>query len=116
MAAKDLVQLQERLSEDLYSLPLHLQLSQTYRNLGYPDLAAGYAYKALLLIDEILEDSGEYHCEALEAAKVSLTSVDHVLIDTVSGLTVQDERPEASANISDDIIISIANASWRERA
>jgi hypothetical protein len=35
--------------------------------LGYPDLAAGSAYKALLLKDAIDEPSEEYHDQANEA-------------------------------------------------
>ncbi|KAF2819875.1 hypothetical protein CC86DRAFT_398159 [Ophiobolus disseminans] len=45
-----------------------LELAKAYQQLGYPDLAAGDAYKALLLIDELSEE-GEYFEEALEAAK-----------------------------------------------
>lgn len=44
-----------------------IRLAEAYKHLGYPDLAAGDAYKALLLVDEIVED-GEYHDEVLEAA------------------------------------------------
>jgi hypothetical protein len=32
-----------------------------YLLLGYPDLAAGSAYKALLLTDAVRDDSDEYH-------------------------------------------------------
>lgn len=50
-----------------------LEISSLYRQLGYPDLAAGEAYKALLLIDEVGEE-GEFHEEALEAANVDYLS------------------------------------------
>jgi hypothetical protein len=48
-------------------------LANAYRGLGYPDLAIGDAYKALLLVDEVAEE-GEYHDEALEAANADYLS------------------------------------------
>lgn len=48
-------------------------MAKAYRNLGYPDLAIGDAYKALLLVDEVAEE-GEYHEEALEAANADYLS------------------------------------------
>lgn len=47
--------------QDPYSVALYLQRSQTYRSLGFPDLSVFDAYKALLLIDEIKDEAGEYH-------------------------------------------------------
>jgi hypothetical protein len=49
-----------------YSLVVRLEISERYARLGYPDLAAGEAYMALLLIDEVRDESGEYHEEALQ--------------------------------------------------
>ncbi|KAF2110086.1 hypothetical protein BDV96DRAFT_584335 [Lophiotrema nucula] len=63
-----LKELQARLPDEPYSIVLRLELANGYKDLGYPDLAAGDAYKALLLIDEVLQD-GEYHEEALSAAR-----------------------------------------------
>ncbi|KAH8723944.1 hypothetical protein GQ44DRAFT_684228 [Phaeosphaeriaceae sp. PMI808] len=71
--AEDLVALQKITPERPYSILHRLQLARAYKVLGYPDLAAGDAYKALLLIDEVIEE-GEYHEEALEAAKVDYMS------------------------------------------
>ncbi|KAF2000250.1 hypothetical protein P154DRAFT_576266 [Amniculicola lignicola CBS 123094] len=64
----DLVKLQRCLPSQPYSIVLRLKLAKTYKNLGYPDLAIGDAYKALLLVDEIA-DEGEYYDEALEAVE-----------------------------------------------
>lgn len=50
-----------------------INLAKAYRSLGYPDLAIGDAYKALLLVDEVVEE-GEYHEEALEAANTDYLS------------------------------------------
>lgn len=57
---------QNRIAEQPYSISLRLQQAELYRALGFPDLAAGEAYRALLLVDEVLDESGEYHEQALE--------------------------------------------------
>ena len=53
-----------------YSAQIYLKRALCYEHLGFPDLAAGDAYKALLLIDEIQDPSGQYHVRALEAFSV----------------------------------------------
>jgi hypothetical protein len=65
--------LQVAVLERPYSIKSRLSLSREYARLGYPDLSAGEAYMALLLIDEVRDDSGEYHEEALEAAKEDIS-------------------------------------------
>lgn len=52
---------------DPYCIPIYVTLSATYLQLGYPDLAAGAAYKALLLCDAIRDEADEYHERAHEA-------------------------------------------------
>jgi len=59
------------LSENPYSIDLYIQLSQAYEETGYPELAAGAVYKALLLIDAIL-DEDEYCEEASEAVSEAI--------------------------------------------
>ncbi|KAF2651792.1 hypothetical protein K491DRAFT_82697 [Lophiostoma macrostomum CBS 122681] len=66
-------ELQQGLTSRPYSAILRLQLAKAYRELGYPDLAAGDAYKALLLLDELTEGA-EYHDEALSAAQSDIDS------------------------------------------
>ena len=39
-----------------YCIPIYVTLSATYLQLGYPDLAAGAAYKALLLCDAVQDE------------------------------------------------------------
>lgn len=46
---------------------LYLQRAIIYADLGYPDLAAGDAYRALLLTDEAKDEGFEYHEQAVEA-------------------------------------------------
>ncbi|KAF1827134.1 uncharacterized protein K489DRAFT_405869 [Dissoconium aciculare CBS 342.82] len=55
------------LKREPYCSPVHIYLATQYARLGYPDLAAGSAYKALLLKDAIDEPSEEYHDQANEA-------------------------------------------------
>ena len=52
---EDLVALQEATPNQPYSITHRLDLARAYKALGYPDLAASDAYKALLLIDEVVQ-------------------------------------------------------------
>lgn len=65
-----LLERRQLLTEGLSSLPydliLYLERAAVYAGLGYPDLAAGDAYRALLLTDEVLNDGFEYHDQAIE--------------------------------------------------
>lgn len=60
-----------QLTEGLVGLPydpiLYLERAVVYSALAYPDLAAGDAYRALLLTDEVANDGFEYHQQALES-------------------------------------------------
>ena len=77
----DLLQQRTQLSLDLekspYSLYIYLQRAAIYEELGYPDLAAGDAYRALLLTDEVLDGYGEFHQQALEAIEDIPQSIQH---------------------------------------
>ncbi|KAH7078210.1 hypothetical protein FB567DRAFT_533417 [Paraphoma chrysanthemicola] len=86
---KDLLALQSATSEQPYSIFHRIDLAKAYQSLGYPDLAAGDAYKALLLIDELVQE-GEYHDEALEAAKEDSLSRDF------DGMTINDVETKSS--------------------
>lgn len=66
--------LQAEISQSPYNVALRLALADAYQQLFYPDLAAGEAYKALLLVDEINDESGEYHELAMNAAKNGIAS------------------------------------------
>ncbi|KAG6119124.1 hypothetical protein E4U13_007969 [Claviceps humidiphila] len=61
------LQLTEGLDGQPYDLILYLQRAVVYSNLAYPDLAAGDAYKALLLTDEVCNAGFEYHEQAMES-------------------------------------------------
>ncbi|KAG6365245.1 hypothetical protein INS49_006854 [Diaporthe citri] len=60
-------QLTDLLAESPYDLIRYLQRAVVYSNLGYPDLAAGDAYRALLLTDEARNEGFEYHDQAVQA-------------------------------------------------
>lgn len=52
---------------DPYDAILYLKRALVYSELGYPDLASGDAYRALLLTDEVRNDGFEYHEIALRS-------------------------------------------------
>ncbi|KAH9863413.1 hypothetical protein IAQ61_009691 [Plenodomus lingam] len=83
-----LITLQKKTSATPYSITHRLKLAQAYKELGYPDLAVGDAYKALLLIDEVVGE-GEYHEEASDAAALDYTSqqLAHINIEDESDST-----------------------------
>ena len=54
-----------------YSSRRYLDRAACHDALGYPDLAAGDAYRALLLADEILNEDGEYHRQAVECITIA---------------------------------------------
>lgn len=57
----------EKIESQPYLLPLYISLAEEYAALAYPDLAAGAAYKALLLSDAIRDEDDEYHERAVES-------------------------------------------------
>jgi len=59
----------ELVEDHPYCLAVYLELAGLYVGLGHPDLAAGAAYKALLLSDAIRDDSDEYHEQAYGSFK-----------------------------------------------
>lgn len=92
-----LLELQNHTPENPYSILHRLALAKAYKDLGYPDLAAGDAYKALLLVDEIAEE-GEYYDEALEA-------------------TISDYQEQNNCSETDEeLAISHAKSSWLSNA
>lgn len=55
------------LEDSPYDLIAYLDRARAHQVLGYPDLAAGDAYRALLLSDEARTEGFEYHDEASDA-------------------------------------------------
>jgi hypothetical protein len=103
----ELVALQENTLEEPYSILHRLKLAKVYKKLGYPDLAAGDAYKALILVDEIV-DEGEYYDEALRAAWTDFVS--EKLVD----LAINTEKEGDST--PDDEVMSWVRIRWSNSA
>lgn len=60
-------ELTSQLADNPYSTHIYLQRALRHEWLGYPDLAASDAYRALLLTDEVLDEEGEHHEKVIEA-------------------------------------------------
>ena len=74
--------------EKPYDCDPYIRRAACYEKLGYPDLAAGDAYRALLLTDEVLDESGEWHELAVEALESTVKKADWSLNDGAeSGLS-----------------------------
>lgn len=52
-----------------YDLIAYLERAAVHAELGYPEFTAGDAYRALLLTDEVRDESFEYHEQAREALR-----------------------------------------------
>ena len=63
------------IEQDPFCLPTYVDNSQRYLQLGYPDLAAGEAYKALLLADAVRDEGDEYHQPAVNAMNDDLDNL-----------------------------------------
>ncbi|KAJ0155359.1 Uncharacterized protein HZ326_2426 [Fusarium oxysporum f. sp. albedinis] len=101
-------QLTEGLSSLPYDLILYLNRAAIHSDLGYPDLAAGDAYRALLLADEVLNEGFEYHEQALESLQMH-TAVP--LPDVLAhGNLPQDElqSPETDLEVEDEAVKRLA--------
>lgn len=62
-----------------YSVELYSRIANAYENVGYMDLAAGAAYKALLLLDNLGDEGNEFYEQAFislaeSVSKESLSS------------------------------------------
>ena len=69
----------EQLYESPYSAGLYLQRADCHEALGFPDLAAGDAYKALLLLDDAGDESGEYHKQSYQAIQAEAQKDVHLV-------------------------------------
>ncbi|KAF1942164.1 hypothetical protein EJ02DRAFT_180962 [Clathrospora elynae] len=104
---RELGALQQSTLIEPYSIVHRLKLARAYKNLGYPDLAAGDAYKALILVDEVV-DEGEYYDQALEAARTDFIS------ERMATLSVKTD--EDAASTEDEEIVTWAQISWSKSA
>lgn len=70
--SRDIAEHDRRVRANPYTPQLYLSRAKWYETHGYPDLAAGDAYKSLRLSDELRDESSEYHTEVLEATKSTI--------------------------------------------
>ncbi|KAF2132159.1 hypothetical protein P153DRAFT_383047 [Dothidotthia symphoricarpi CBS 119687] len=102
-----LVALQQETPAQPYSIVHRLKLAEAYKFLGYPDLAVGDAYKALLLVDEIAEE-GEYHDEVFEAATSDF------LTEKMTNLAMNPGKEEQRSD--EDQVVTWAKTNWSKTA
>lgn len=88
--------LTDRLSRSPYNAETYLERALCHEELGFPDLAAGDAYKALLLTDEIFDESGEYHELAVEA----ISKAEHIPVGGAGG--ERDANENSGSELGDD--------------
>lgn len=98
-------QLTDLLEDSPYNAVAYLDRAIVYSELAYPDLAAGDAYRALLLTDEVLNEGFEYHEQAREALEgMALDPVpavlDHGLLFNLSPSFVQDHPDDVPSQIA----------------
>ena len=112
-------QLTDALAESPYDLILYLERAVVYSDLAYPDLAAGDAYRALLLADEVGDDSFEYHEQAVEALEGYQTTpppevLNHgCLVEDLGRVRVRDGGADADADEAAEpqaLLASLASA------
>lgn len=109
----DLLDTRRRLTDALvalpYSLLLYLERAVVHSDLGYPDLAAGDAYRALLLTDEVQNEGFEYHDHAFAALRHhDPASLDVLRPRGADGLDVDLDRLELNRDREDDAILRLA--------
>lgn len=75
--SSDFDNLSSKVEASPYSTVRRLALGRYYIRAGYPDLAAGEAYLSLLLLDEIGDESAEWHEQAVHAATIDLEAESH---------------------------------------
>lgn len=90
--------LTDLLSRSPYDPETYLERALCHEELGFPDLAAGDAYKALLLTDEALDESGEYHTAAIEA----ILKAEHILAGDAGG--ERNENEKCGSETGDDAL------------
>ena len=103
-------ELTAELRESPYDLFVYIKRAIVHSELGYPDLAAGDAYRALLLTLEVEEDCQEYHEPADEAFQKYI-QLPGKLRDLYGVHAEERERAEQliqDGNLTDDELLKLA--------
>ncbi|MCJ1354551.1 MAG: hypothetical protein MMC33_004540 [Icmadophila ericetorum] len=83
----------EQLYQSPYNVRLYLQRADCHEALGFPDLAAGDAYKALLLLDEAGDESGEYHDQSYHTLETEIHEEVHTNGITAKSCVSSNRQP-----------------------
>ncbi|CAK7239267.1 MAG: hypothetical protein STHCBS139747_000696 [Sporothrix thermara] len=92
-------QLTDELEEEPYDIIRYVRRAVVYADLAYPDLAVGDAYRALLLTDELSDESFEYHEQTYEAMAAYVSAADSsngTLPDVLQGVAPAETEAEIS--------------------
>lgn len=97
--------LTDELLANPYDIILYLKRALVYSDLGYPDLASGDAYRALLLTDEIRDESFEYHQNAVQSL---IKYANGTIVDVLDHGALSDDsiRLANSASGSDPVALA----------
>lgn len=105
-----IISAQKDVGADPYNIPLRTQLMFKYEEAGYHDLAAGEAYRAILLYDELADDSGEFHEEAIIIAR---RVVENIIRERPSKASPEEALLGLSVDSLDDqAVINYARQTW----
>lgn len=112
---KEREELTLELKKDPYSFYGYLRRARNHEELGFPDLAASDAYRALLLTDEVLDEEGEYHEQAVDAIEAVRRSKNSSAI--IGSVRNTPHGAACSARAADNIVSEKEeakedNASW----
>lgn len=98
----DVQRVVEQIRHDPYNLTLYIDLANQYLDLDYPDLAAGAAYRALLLSDAVADEGDEFHDQALASLQEQHGACrgDDRLTADIDALSVRDDPIDSSHHLS----------------
>lgn len=97
--------LTKEIYDDCYNIDLYSRRCDIHKALGYPDLAAMDAYKALLLVDEVSDEGFEYHEQAMDSLlRTRFTESKHSSHETVS-LVCATLRKQFALELADDLTV-----------
>lgn len=108
MTANDIEKAMSGTRHRPYNIEARLRMADAYQEQGYPDLALGEAYLGLLLIDEVRDESGEWHDDALEDMRRA-AHADVNLDQTTEDPTVDEDDAD------EEFSLTIAESHWLQQ-
>ncbi|TDZ35547.1 hypothetical protein CTRI78_v011479 [Colletotrichum trifolii] len=105
---RDRQQLTQALVNLPYDLILYLERAAVHSELGYPELAVGDAYRALLLTDEVFNEEFEYHDRAVEALQSRPLDPLPLVLDHGDLLDLRSDFVDAEARVQAGLVSHVA--------